>query len=89
MFDGLEMDSGEFYQAFVSWLGTAGDNAAGSYETQTALVSQVDSQRQSTFSISLDEEMSNLIIYQEAYNANARVLSTIDGLIGGLIEDLG
>lgn len=87
--DGLAMDLGEFYQAFVSWLGTAGDNAAGSYETQAALVSQVDSQRQSIYSISLDEEMSNLIVYQEAYNANARVLSTIDGLIGDLIEDLG
>jgi flagellar hook-associated protein 1 FlgK len=88
-FDGLEMDLGEFYQAFVSWLGTAGDNAASSYETQAALVTQVDNQRQSIFSISLDEEMSNLIVYQEAYSANARVLSTIDGLIGDLIEDLG
>ncbi|MDT8902113.1 flagellar hook-associated protein FlgK [Anaeroselena agilis] len=86
---GLAMDVSEFYEAVISWVGTAGDNAAGSYETQSALVSQVDSQRQSIFSISLDEEMSNLIIYQEAYTANARVLSTIDGLIGDLIEDLG
>ncbi len=88
-FAGLEMDLSAFYQSFVSWLGTAGDNAASSYDTQAALVTQVDNQRQSIFSISLDEEMSNLIIYQEAYSANARVLSTIDGLIGGLIEDLG
>lgn len=88
-FAGLAMDVSEFYAAVISWIGTAGDNAAGSYETQSALVSQVDSQRQSISSISLDEEMSNLIIYQEAYSANARVLSTIDGLIGDLIEDLG
>jgi flagellar hook-associated protein 1 FlgK len=88
-FAGLKMDVSGFYQAVISWIGTAGNNAASSYETQTALVTQVDSQRQSISSISLDEEMSNLIIYQEAYNANARVLSTIDGLIGDLIEDLG
>ncbi len=88
-FSGLGMDVSEFYEAVVSWIGTAGDNASSSYDTQAALVTQVDSQRQSTYSISLDDEMSNLIIYQEAYNANARVLSTIDGLIGDLIEDLG
>ncbi|HWQ62502.1 MAG TPA: flagellar hook-associated protein FlgK [Negativicutes bacterium] len=88
-FAGLEMDVSEFYESFISWIGTAGDNAASSYDTQSALVSQVDTQRQSISSISLDDEMSNLIIYQEAYNANARVLSTIDGLIGDLIEDLG
>jgi flagellar hook-associated protein FlgK len=88
-FDGLDMGLGDFYQSFVSWIGTVGNNAASSYETQTALVSQVDNQRQSISNISLDEEMSNLVIYQNAYNANARVLSTIDGLIGDLIRDLG
>lgn len=89
VFDGLAMDLGTFYESFVSWIGTAGDNAASSYETQAALVTQVDNQRQAVSSISMDEEMSNLIVYQEAYNASARVLSTIDGLIGDLIQDLG
>jgi flagellar hook-associated protein 1 FlgK len=33
--------------------------------------------------------MSNLIMFQNAYAASARVLSAVDGLIAGLIEDLG
>lgn len=85
-FDGLEMNPVGFYKTLVSWAGTLGDNANSSYETQEALVNQVDNQRLSISSISLDEEMSNLIKYQNAYSANARVLSTIDGLIGDLMD---
>lgn len=88
-FDGLSLDITNFYAALTSWIGTAGDNAASSYATQAALVTQVDTQRQAISGISTDEEMSNLIMYQNAYAASARVLSTIDGLIAGLIEDLG
>ena len=88
-YDGLGMDVSAFYQSFISWIGTAGDNAASSLETQAALVTQVDTQRQSTSSISLDDEMSNLIIYQNAYNASVRIMSVLDGLIGDLIKDLG
>lgn len=88
-FDGLSLDITNFYAALTSWIGTAGDNAASSYSTQAALVTQVDTQRQAISGISTDEEMSNLIMYQNAYAASARVLSTIDGLIAGLIEDLG
>ncbi|CUH95355.1 hypothetical protein P22_1425 [Propionispora sp. 2/2-37] len=85
-FNGLAMNPANFYKTVVSWVGTLGDNANNSYETQEALVNQVDNQRQSISSISLDEEMSNLIKYQNAYSANARVLSTIDGLIGDLLD---
>ncbi|HAK73907.1 MAG TPA: flagellar hook-associated protein FlgK, partial [Sporomusaceae bacterium] len=88
-FDGLSLDITNFYAALTSWIGTAGDNAASCYSTQAALVTQVDTQRQAISGISTDEEMSNLIMYQNAYAASARVLSTIDGLIAGLIEDLG
>ncbi len=88
-FDGLSMDTTDFYQALISWIGTAGSNAESNYETQTDLVEQVDAQRQSVSSISIDEEMSNLIKYQNAYTASAKVLSTIDQLIGDLISDVG
>jgi len=88
-FNGVTMNIDNFYEALTSWLGTTGSNAASSYETQAALVEQVNNQRQSICSISLDEEMSNMIMYQNAYGAAARVLSTIDGLIGDLIQELG
>lgn len=86
---GLSLDVTGFYKTVISWLGTTGDEAASSYKTQAALVTQLENQRQSVSSISIDEEMSNMIKYQTAYAASARVMSTIDGLIGDLIASLG
>ncbi len=86
---GLSLNITQFYAAVTSWLGTAGDTAATSYTTQAALTTQIDNQRQSVSSISIDEEMSNMIIFQNAYAASARVMNTIDGLIGDLISEIG
>lgn len=79
----------QFYTAVTKWIGTAGDTALGNYTTQTALVEQVDTQRQSVSGISIDEEMSNMIKLQNAYAASARVMSTIDNLLGDLIGEFG
>lgn len=84
--NGLSLNVTNYYAAVISWIGTAGDTATNSYDTQTALVDQVDTQRQSVCSISNDEEMSNMIKFQNAYAANARVMSTIDGLLGDLMD---
>ncbi len=88
-FNGLSTNMNGFYESLVSWVSTAGENADGYYSTKYALVRQVDNERQSISSVSLDEEMSKMIMYQNAYSASARVLSTIDSLLEGLIYDLG
>lgn len=88
-YNGLEMDITGFYQALVSWAATEGESAAGFYDSQSALCLSVDNQRQSLSAVSVDEEMAKMITYQNAYSAAARVLSTIDGLIAGLIQELG
>ncbi|MEN6413953.1 MAG: flagellar hook-associated protein FlgK [Veillonellales bacterium] len=87
--DGLSMNVTSFYQAVVSWISTAGNTASSNYDTQNTLLQQAESQRQSISSVSQDEEMSNMIVYQNAYNASARLLSTIDYLLGDLIDKLG
>ncbi|MDU4961069.1 MAG: flagellar hook-associated protein FlgK [Sporomusaceae bacterium] len=83
--DGLSLTMIDFYKAVISWLGTTGDAAASAYDTQAALVEQIDTQRQSVSGISTDEEMSNMIMYQNAYAASARVMATIDSLVEELI----
>lgn len=75
----------KFYGAITTWLGTAGDTAASDYETQAALVTQLDYQRQTVSAISIDEEMSNMIKYQTAYAASARVMNTIDSMLESLL----
>ncbi|CUH96268.1 hypothetical protein P22_2358 [Propionispora sp. 2/2-37] len=88
-FNGTSMNIATFYSTFTSWLGTAADDANSSYDTQAALVSSVDSARQEVSSVSLDEEMANMVQFQNAYAASARVLSAIDSLIGDMIDQIG
>lgn len=88
-YDGLTMDMDDFYQNIISWIGTAGDEAGSSYDNQSLLLESVDTQRQSLSAVSLDEEMSKVIMYQNIYNASARVLSTLDSLVEDMIEELG
>ncbi|MBP1763306.1 MAG: flagellar hook-associated protein FlgK [Firmicutes bacterium] len=83
---GLSLDITDFYKTVISWLGTTGETAVNNYDSQAALVEQVDTQRQSVSGISIDEEMANMIQFQNAYAASARVMSTIDGLLGDLMD---
>ncbi|MBU2702557.1 flagellar hook-associated protein FlgK [Sporomusaceae bacterium BoRhaA] len=81
------LDIIDFYAAITDWIGTAGDTAASNYTTQSTLVTQVDTQRKSVSSISIDEEMSNMIKFQNAYAASAKVMSTIDNMLYTLISE--
>jgi flagellar hook-associated protein 1 FlgK len=80
------LDITDFYAAVTDWIGTTGDTATSDYTTQSALVAQVDTQRQAVSSISIDEEMSNMIKFQNAYAASAKVMSTIDSMVSSLID---
>lgn len=53
------------------------------------LLSQVASQRQAVSSVSLDEEMTNMIKFQHAYNAAARSMTATDELLDRIINNLG
>lgn len=84
--DGISLNITDFYKSIVSWLGTTGETTSTNYTTQASLATQLNTQRQAVYSISIDEELSNLIKYQNAYSASARVMTTIDNLLGDLIS---
>jgi flagellar hook-associated protein 1 FlgK len=45
------------------------------------MVAQLENYRESISGVSLDEEMVNLIKFQSAYDASAKLISTADELI--------
>jgi len=53
------------------------------------LTQQVDNFRQSVQGVSLDEEMTQMIKYQHAYDAAARVITTMDEALGTVIQGMG
>lgn len=53
------------------------------------ILDHIDSRRTSVSGVSLDEETTNLIIYQQAYNAAAKVISVLDEILAVTINSLG
>ena len=55
---------------------------------QQTLLDYFDQQKQSVSGVSLDEEMANMVQYQHAYQANAKIISTVDSLLDVVINGL-
>jgi flagellar hook-associated protein 1 FlgK len=64
-------------------------DAQSKESTAQALVNSVDSSRQSTSGVSMDEEMTNMVKFQRAYQASARAMSTMDEMLDILINRTG
>jgi flagellar hook-associated protein 1 FlgK len=77
------------YAAFVAQVGSGVQSAQSTQSTQSAVLTAVSNQRQSVSGVSLDEEMTNLIQYQQAYQASARVMNAIDSTLDTLINTVG
>lgn len=79
----------DYFQALVGQLGVQSQEATRMNDNQDSLVRQIDNQRQSVSGVSVDEEMANMIKYQQAYNANARMITVIDSLLDRVINGMG
>ncbi len=77
------------YRKMITDLGVASEAATRKSDIQTTVTSDIDSARTSQSGVSLDEEMTNMLSYQRAYEAAGRVLSTIDSTLDTLINHTG
>jgi flagellar hook-associated protein 1 FlgK len=77
------------YDAFVSGIGSDVQASQSTQQNAQALLSAIDNQRQSVSGVSLDEEMTNLITFQRAYQASARMMTTVDSALDTLINRTG
>lgn len=76
----------DYLRASVGQLGLQAQTAERQVENQDALLRQIDNRRMSVSGVSLDEEMSNMIKFQQSYAAAARVVSTLDTLLDTIIN---
>lgn len=72
--------------SIASTIGTLSQNARNLSEYHQNLMEIVKNQRESVSGVSIDEEMSNLIKFQYAYQAAARLINTADTLMTALME---
>ncbi|GLY03269.1 MULTISPECIES: flagellar hook-associated protein FlgK [Actinoplanes] len=77
------------YQSLIGDLGVAAQSSAQRRDIQNAVTEQVDAARDAESGVNLDEEMTNMLMYQRGYEAAARVLTTIDSMLDQLINRTG
>jgi flagellar hook-associated protein 1 FlgK len=71
----------DFYSNIVFQVGNAASNTSADANSSSLILQQLQDQRGSISGVSLDEEAANLIQYQTAYQAAARVVSTVNTLL--------
>ncbi|HLR42062.1 MAG TPA: flagellar hook-associated protein FlgK [Pseudogracilibacillus sp.] len=79
----------QHYIAVIGELGVQGQKANTMKNSTETLKAQIDNSRMSVTAVSLDEEISNLIKFQHAYNAAARSLTAVDELLDKVINQMG
>lgn len=78
----------DYYDKIVDRLGIAGNVYSTASETMSATVSSVDNQRQQIIGVSSDEELTNMIKFQSAYNAASRYITVISEMTETIVTGL-
>lgn len=69
----------------VADVGVIAGTAKQNIKSQTLLMEQIEGQREAVSGISVDEEMTNLVLYQRAYEASARFIGVIGEMLSTVI----
>jgi flagellar hook-associated protein 1 FlgK len=70
------------YDSSVADLGNALDTANTQVTDQTAVSNMLSTQRGSLSGVNVDEEMTNMMAFQRAYEASAQVVTTVNTMLG-------
>jgi flagellar hook-associated protein 1 FlgK len=79
----------EYYDALMRDIGIKGEKFRNMRTNQEILTKSIDNKRQIVAGVSSDEELTNLIRFQQAYNASARYVNVLDEMLEHLIMRLG
>jgi flagellar hook-associated protein 1 FlgK len=82
------MTIGSYFKDTVNRLAVQTQEAKRIVKNHEALLASLDESRTSISGVSLDEEMANMIQFQHAYQANAKIISTVDELLDIVINGL-
>ncbi len=79
----------DFYYSMMGEIGVESSKAKNLKDNYGLLVGQLDNARQSVQGVSLDEEMAQMVKYQHAFDAAARVITTMDQALATVIQGMG
>ncbi len=94
-FNGTSLQSGsgsftfsDFYNSIVTTVAVDSSAARLSADQQEGIRLQLTARRESAAGVSIDEEMVNLIKFQQAFNASARIITTVEEMLNTLQNNI-
>ncbi|CAH0132428.1 Flagellar hook-associated protein 1 [Peribacillus simplex] len=78
-----------YYSGIIGKLGVDSQSAQKNLSNSVVLAASVNQNRESVSSVSLDEEMTDMIKFQQAYNASARMMTMMDEMLDKIINGMG
>jgi len=94
-FNGTSLQSGsgsftfsDFYNSIVTAVAVDSSSSRLSADQQEGIRLQLNARRESAAGVSIDEEMVNLIKFQQAFNAAARIITTVEEMLNTLQNNI-
>ena len=78
----------EFYSSIVSNIGIQSFSTQANFEQKEGILLQLNARRESISGVSIDEEFINMVKFQQAYNASARLIGVVDELLDTVISQV-
>ncbi len=76
----------EYYQSFLTQLGDKVQEADFNENSQKMIIDQLKNQRDAVTGVSMDEEMTQMVQYQQAYSAAAKMVNTVDQMMTTVLQ---
>jgi flagellar hook-associated protein 1 FlgK len=87
MFDGAALTDG--YAGLISQIGIRTQSANYAAKVSASIATNVERDRAGVSGVNLDEEAANLLQYQQAYQASAKMIQIAQNIFDTLIQNLG
>ena len=79
----------DFWRSVAADTGVLSQEAERMINNQELLLSELENKKESVSGVSMDEEITNMLKFQHAYNAAARYITTIDEAIDVIVNRMG
>lgn len=77
-----------YYNTFISDLANRGQQYNTISSNQSSMAESINSQRSAVTGVSSDDELTNMIKYQQGYNASARYLNVVSEMLKDILDKL-
>ncbi|PKM77590.1 MAG: flagellar hook-associated protein FlgK [Firmicutes bacterium HGW-Firmicutes-15] len=79
----------DYWRKIAADVGVLSQESQRMVKNQDTLLNELENKRQSVSGVSMDEEATNMIRFQQGYNAAARFITTIDEALNTIINGMG